>query len=163
MSAEIIVVGRGRTLRFSPDIPAIQRHLQQTAAAARTNAITALHAPKSGRIYRRKGQGSSASLAGRTRRKKGGIIHQASAPGEAPASDTGTMVGAIRPPVAVGGGWRVGALLNGPGGEMMYPKWLEEGTAKIAARPWLRPAVEKAVRTFAPRAPSGVKAQIVKI
>ena len=163
MSAEIVVVGRGRTLRFSPDIPAIRRHLQQTAARAHENAVKSLTAPKSGRLYRRKGQGSSASLAGQTRRKKGGIMHQASAPGEAPAVDTGTMLGNIRPPVPVGGGFRVGALLNGPGGEMMYPKWLEEGTAKIAARPWLRPAVEKAVRTFAPRAPSGVRAQIVKI
>ena len=62
--------------------------------------------------------------------------HQASAPGEAPASDTGTLVSSIY------------FEQNTPyqttiGSRLAYAEWLEFGTRKIAPRPAWVPAVEK--------------------
>ncbi len=77
--------------------------------------------PKSGRIYSRRG-----------------ITHQASAPGEAPATDTGALIASIR----------AGATLDGEKIEgviearMPYAVWLEYGTRKMQPRPFLTPAIE---------------------
>lgn len=77
--------------------------------------------PGSGHVYRR-----------------GGHVHQASAPGEPPASDTGHLLASI--------GHRMGVDENGVYGEVGSDqdkaKWLEEGTRHMAARPFLRPALD---------------------
>lgn len=73
---------------------------------------------KSGRIYRR-----------------GGVEHQASAPGEPPASDTGGLVSSINTVYdtqRLSGRVRVGAA-HGP--------HLEFGTSKMEPRPFARPAL----------------------
>lgn len=76
-----------------------------------------LNTPKTGRVYRRRG-----------------VEHQASAPGEAPASDTGRLVASIRTEYEnnnlVG---RVVASTN-------YAAHLEFGTQRMQPRPFLRPA-----------------------
>jgi len=83
--------------------------------------------PKTGRIYRR-----------------GNVEHQASAPGEAPATDTGDLAGSItsrmRGPLS--GEVNVGAE-DGP--------YLEYGTVKtdrLAPRPFLGPSVEEEKPNF---------------
>src|SRR5579872_4928918 len=78
---------------------------------------------KTGRIYKRRG-----------------VTHRASAPGEAPASDTGRYVNSIntRP-----GEEPMSVEVFGGGGIVKYAKALEFGTAKMAARPAAVPAVEK--------------------
>lgn len=73
--------------------------------------------PKSGRVYTRRG-----------------IAHQASAPGEAPATDTGKLVGSI---VADAKG-----LTAYVEARSVYGRWLEYGTRRIKPRPFLVPAVE---------------------
>lgn len=62
--------------------------------------------------------------------------HQASAPGEAPATDTGRLVKSIT--------WQTlrQGLAADVGSPLPYAVFLEEGTSKMAARPWLRPAFE---------------------
>ena len=74
---------------------------------------------KSGRVYTRVGR-----------------THQASAPGEAPATDYGVLVNSIqtKPESAF-------SFVVGVGAE--YAAGLEFGTTKAAARPFLRPAVLK--------------------
>ena len=74
--------------------------------------------PRTGRIYRR-----------------GNITHQASAPGEPPATDTGGLVNSIshwvdkkKKTVMVGTDSIVG-------------QWLEIGTSRMEERPWLYPAL----------------------
>ena len=77
-----------------------------------------LDTPKSGRLYRR-----------------GNVIHQASAPGEAPASDTGTLVNRMETKFNeddVSG--KLVANTN-------YAASLEFGTFKMEPRPFMRPAV----------------------
>jgi HK97 gp10 family phage protein len=97
-----------------------------------------LSGEKSGRVYRR-----------RT------VAHRASAPGEAPASDTGRLVNSITgtyEPSETAGVIRAGS------GIVKYARMLEFGTSRMAARPfffpafersknWIRERLNKAVRT----------------
>ncbi len=74
--------------------------------------------PKTGRVYKRRS-----------------VAHQASAPGEAPATDTGRLVQSARTEFDQSKlqGFVVWAT--------NYSLKLEEGTAKMAARPFARPAL----------------------
>jgi HK97 gp10 family phage protein len=74
---------------------------------------------KSGRLYRRRS-----------------IVHRASAPGEAPASDTGRLVNAIHVELESG----LSAIMRVA---TKYAELLEFGTSKMAARPAALPAAEK--------------------
>ena len=76
---------------------------------------------KSGRIYER-----------------GGSTHQASAPGEAPAIDTGAYVNSIQTTETKDGA-EVGT-------NMEYGPFLEFGTSRIAKRPHFTPAAERIER-----------------
>ena len=78
--------------------------------------------PKSGRVYRR-----------------GGVTHQASAAGQYPASDTGRLAASVRMELPTAGDMtgRVGTAVE-------YGPFLEFGTSKMAARPWLLRSFEEA-------------------
>lgn len=82
---------------------------------------------KTGRVYRR-----------------GGVVHQASAPGQSPASDTGALMGSIYSEQEGRFRWSVGSRL-------VYALYLEYGTVKMAARPYFRPAVEDMMKEFRSR------------
>lgn len=72
---------------------------------------------------------------------KAGIPHIASAPGEPPKSDTGTLVENItieKVGDAKGDGYTVGSRKGAPHGF-----WLEFGTSNMLPRPWLSVALEK--------------------
>lgn len=77
--------------------------------------------PKTGRKYQR-----------------GTVVHQASAPGQAPATDTGFLVSSIYNEDR-------GYLTKAIGSRLEYAFYLEFGTRKIAARPSWVPAVERAI------------------
>lgn len=79
---------------------------------------------KSGRIYRR-----------------GNVLHRASAPGEAPANDTGRLVNSINGVVERNS--TLEAVIRAGSGLVKYARMLEFGTAKMGARPFLFPAAEK--------------------
>ena len=66
---------------------------------------------------------------------KAGKTHQASAPGEPPANDTGTLLNSIN--VAVD----AKKLEATVGTKLGYGAHLEFGTTKMRARPWLHPAL----------------------
>lgn len=78
--------------------------------------------PKTGRIYRRENPSR---------------IHQASAPGEAPADDLGNLKNSIT--VSPSTRHNVPAKVGSP---LPYAADLEHGTPKILPRPWLWPAIE---------------------
>lgn len=95
------------------------------SSAVQREAIRSIQkGPKTGRVYKR----------------KGGKTHQASAPGEPPATDTGDLVKSIK------------RIINGPvagvGTSMQHGKHLEFGTSKVKARPWLFPALEGQRRAY---------------
>lgn len=78
-----------------------------------------LQTAKTGRIYRRKG-----------------VFHQASAPGEAPASDTGTLVNRITTD------FEENNLVGRVSARTEYASFLEFGTQRMEPRPFMRPALE---------------------
>lgn len=71
--------------------------------------------------------------------KRGARTHTASAPGNAPASDTGRLRGAVDTQVTVTSREVIGTI----SANTEYALPLELGTSKMAARPFLRPAIEK--------------------
>lgn len=85
-----------------------------------------MNPPKSGRIYRR-----------------GNVAHQASAPGEAPATDTGNLVNSAYTK-------KLGQADYETGFTAEYAAHLEFGApnAHIEPRPYLRPAVEAVRKAF---------------
>ena len=68
--------------------------------------------------------------------------HQASAPGETPAVDTGTLVNSISTWVDSQSDERI---VMGVGTGILYAKFLEFGTRHMEARPFMRPAVDNNV------------------
>jgi HK97 gp10 family phage protein len=97
-----------------------------TAQNIRTHAVKSIQrGPKTGVTYRKKRGGKNTD----------GVLHRASAPGEAPANDTGRLAGAIK------------ADINGKQAEVVadteYAAWLEFGTRDIEPRPFMVPAMEK--------------------
>ncbi len=78
-----------------------------------------------------------------------GAVHQASAPGQAPATDTGRLANSIAW-APVQGGYAVGT------GED-YGRWLELGTSRILPRPWLQPAAQEAADNLPERIVAGLK------
>jgi HK97 gp10 family phage protein len=94
-----------------------------SAQQVRTEAIKSIQdGEKTGRVY-----------------KHGTVTHRASAPGEAPASDTGRLVNSI---TAYAGGNGEAFTVAGRG-TVTYAPLLEFGTSKMAPRPFMLPALEK--------------------
>lgn len=69
--------------------------------------------------------------------KRRGVSHRSSSRGQAPASDTGVLLGSIQHDIQ-------SPLLAYVGTRIIYGRHLEFGTTKMAARPWLLPSFEKA-------------------
>lgn len=87
--------------------------------------------PKTGRVYRR-----------------GNITHQASAPGQAPATDTGRLVNSI---YLDDEGFGRGRAEISVGSLLAYAAYLEYGTRTMAERPAWTPAAHEAQRRFKAR------------
>lgn len=77
-----------------------------------------LDTPKTGKVYKRRS-----------------VEHQASAPGEPPASDTGTLVNRIRTEYSSDG------LRGSVIASTLYAPFLEFGTQHMEPRPFMRPAL----------------------
>ncbi len=72
---------------------------------------------------------------GKTYRRRS-ITHQASAPGEFPKTDTGQLVASLYFRVAAD---KLSAFF---GTKLLYGSFLEFGTSRMRARPWLRPTLK---------------------
>lgn len=99
----------------------IENIVRGTAQNIRSHAVKSVQrGPKTGATYKK-------SSPKRT--------HRASAPGQAPATDTGRLVGSIK------------AEISGKTAEVVadaqYAAWLEFGTQDMEARPFMVPAMEK--------------------
>lgn len=110
---------------------ALDRGLRAAAQDARSTAVKSIQrGPKTGRTY--------PPIRGRR-----GSPHTASAPGEAPATDTGRLANSIRT-AKDGRSHLVGTSLE-------YGLHLEFGTTRMEPRPWLVPAVSEATNRLAAR------------
>ena len=92
--------------------------------------------PSTGRVYRRRS-----------------ITHQASAPGEAPASDTGRLRNSVTFK-------RIDDLTVTVGSRLAYASYLEFGTRKIARRPAWAPAAMQAEPKFRKRLEAAIAGAI---
>lgn len=102
----------------------VSKVVRATAFSIEADEKKAILSPKGGRTYVR-----------------GNTKHQASAPGEAPASDTGALVNSIQTKM-------VGDLSAEVAVNVEYGAGLEYGTTKVLARPFVAPAIEKNRKQF---------------
>lgn len=92
---------------------AVQDAIEDTALEIRNKIVTAIQrGPKSGRVYEK---------------YKPRRTHQASAPGQPPATDTGRLVGSIY--------MDIDPMTATVGSRLVYAQYLEYGTRKMAPRP----------------------------
>jgi HK97 gp10 family phage protein len=100
---------------------AASRAVIGTAVEMRGDVIKSIqHGPASGRAYRKYNPNR---------------VHRASAPGQAPMTDTGRLASSITFD-------QRGDLTAVVGSAIVYAVYLEYGTSQMAARPFFRPAVE---------------------
>jgi HK97 gp10 family phage protein len=90
------------------------------------------------------------------------VSHRASAPGEAPASNTGRLINSISSYVNRLSGVTEGLVVAGRG-VVKYARMLEFGTAKMAARPFMVPAFERNKRWIEERLARAVNYAIMKV
>ncbi|UEM08067.1 HK97 gp10 family phage protein (plasmid) [Skermanella rosea] len=93
---------------------------------------------------------------GRTYKRRS-VTHRASAPGEAPANDTGRLVNSIKVEAQPS---RKRVLVKAGSGAVEYAALLEFGTSKMEERPFFRPALKEERGNIEKRLKQGVaKAQ----
>lgn len=133
-----------RALKGVPELVAKELDVALFAAAKHVEAEakkSIASGEKTGRVYKR-----------RT------VTHRASAPGEAPASDTGRLVNSITayPPQ------KGESTVVAGRGTVKYASMLEFGTSRMAARPFLFPALEKSKDWIRERLNKAVRTAAVK-
>lgn len=122
------------TIRGVPELQSAFRNLPDQVALGATEAIWLIimlirnralakikGGAKSGRIYRR-----------------GSITHQASAPGQSPATDTGVLIRSAKTEVDTAAKEINGVVSFGA----LYARMLEFGTRRMAARPFFGQAID---------------------
>lgn len=129
-------------------IQAVETAVRVTALDVQADAVKSIQrGSKTGRVYAYVSEGeytkifSTQGLVKVIKNNGRNDTHQASAPGEAPATDTGRLAGSIDAVKLTRLNWEVGTLLK-------YGRYLEFGTQKIAERPWLRPAIQRGKAEF---------------
>lgn len=120
MSAITITVNDKSGERFGKLENALERFVNKASDRILGDLIVQKNMPKSGRIY-----GS----------------HQASAPGESPATNSGNLYGSISKLV-------VNSLEHKIGTAVEYAAFLEHGTSRVAARPLFEPVAAAALPTL---------------
>ncbi len=132
---------------------ALDTIVQETALGIQGDAQESMSGDKHGRLYRikamtvgAKGKRGKGMIAAGMRSRNGRVtvgykVHRASAPGEAPAIDTGYLVNTIQTRKTGTGSAQVSVGAD-------YAAPLEFGTRKMAARPFLRPAADRAWAKF---------------
>lgn len=149
-STTIKVHGTGKLLKQLSELgddarQEAERIVEMTGQKIRTDAATSiLTEPKTGRTYEDvfvRINGKVVPIQKRADAKRNlSAVHRASAPGEPPASDTGTLVGSLK--------WEGNALEGKVFSRLKYAFWLEYGTKYMKERPFMRPAVKKNRRWF---------------
>ncbi len=102
-------------------VPTVSAVIERGAYAIERRTKENMAKPKRGRQYRR-----------------GSVVHVASAPGEPPAIDTGTLANSIRTT-------RLSALRYAVQASTVYAHMLYRGTTRIAPRPYLEPEARELV------------------
>lgn len=131
-------------LRVTGDLNKLLQKYKDEAQEEISQAVRATAAAVTGKSKKRILRGSKTGIV--YQRYNPRRTHQASAPGEAPANDTGRLAGSIdfqqlRPLT-----WEVGTPVP-------YGRYLEYGVARnnLEERPWLRPTIQNERKLFRKR------------
>ena len=124
---------------------AIQDAVNNTAIDVHNTAVKSIQKKGKGEVYditffTKNGKSIPAGL--RTGQNLS-ATHQASKPGDPPASDTGTGANSIK--------FKFGKLSAVVWTDQKYMAWLEFGTRRIEARPWLLPSLKINEKKFRKR------------
>lgn len=122
-----VVFVKGLQIKSARHVAAFARAITRGAIVVQGKARRAImDGPKTGNEYPR-----------------GKNVHKASAPGEAPANDTGNLAGSVTVVNAQPGPQPEAIVIAGA----RYAKWLEYGTkdGKLKPRPFMRPAAESSI------------------
>lgn len=120
----------------------ILREYNYIAQLMRNEAVTNVSQPGTGKIY-----------------KRGNKTHQASRPGQAPATDTGVLKANIFADLAKN---ELAAKFGVKAG-VKYARFLEYGTSKMAPRPFIRPAYNKFKDKIKPAVISALRQAIKEV
>ncbi len=124
----------------------MRKALYASALRVEKEAKTSIQAGgKTGRIYKRRG-----------------VEHKASAPGEAPATNTGRLVNSITSHFNSLSQSKMESFVVAGRGLVKYARMLEYGTAKMAARPFFFPAFEKSRNWIQERLNKAVRDGVIK-
>jgi len=138
MASEIRMKFHTKEVIRSIEQAAAQR-MEEAVIHVREVTIDTLGQPGTGRVYTHY---FWSDASGRLRRgRERGKPHQASAPGEPPAVDTGELRQSVRWTIEGSGTEVTGTV----GTKKKHGKMLEFGTTKIKARPWLHPSFLKSL------------------
>ena len=107
----------------------LRQAIAKTALAIEKTAKESMSHKGRGRLYTNRGAGLG--------------DHQASAPGDPPATDTGRLRASIKSDLT-----DLVRLAAEVGTNVEYGRHLEYGTVNMAARPWLKPAYDKHIPGF---------------
>lgn len=126
MKIEITLRGPGFAALATGAAKEVSQIVRRTAVKVEAGAKTAIQTgAKTGRVYR----------------KRGGRQHQASAPGQAPATDEGTLVNSIQmKPIS---NFEAHVTVGAEHGAV-----LEFGGVNMAPRPFLAPAIDEVAEEF---------------
>lgn len=111
---------KGRLLNEDQLVKALADLLDRRSKEILAKIRASMRAGKSGRMYY----------------KPGGGMYQASAPGEPPAVRTGKLLNSLRRRKS-NRGLRIKITA-----EVRHGKWMEEGTGKVAPRPFMKPVMD---------------------
>jgi len=91
--------------------------------------------------------------------QRGTVSHTASAPGQAPANDTGRLVNSFNVSQSAD---KLAVQIKSGGATVDYAVALEYGTEKMAPRPFMKPALEKSRAFIEARMEKGIKRGVAK-
>jgi hypothetical protein len=142
MNIEVTINTRGIDMA-TVNLTRLDQIVRAMALTTQANAQASMTGPKSGRLYRK---GRRRRGAGVARRRTKPRMHRASAPGEAPARDTGNLANAIGIRQIGNMTWEV--YVRQPASK--YGAALEFGSPRrrLAPRPFMRPALERVRKPF---------------
>lgn len=132
-----------RKLRSLPRIATrpVTKAVRRGALRIQADAMTSIREPGTGRLYTTRFFTDPSGVVRPITGKKGKRPkHRASAPGKPPASDSGRLLGSVEVDIRDNG---FKALI---GTALDYGRFLEFGTKKMEARPWLNPAFKRNIR-----------------
>lgn len=131
--------------------PMVYKKAYRVANALRNAELEVMTGTRSGRVYKKRGTHGKRKMKGTKalegeygHKLRGGQLYRASAPGEAPAAPTGSLRRSFTPIVKGAPSSAGFMVISSIESRKKYAAALQNGSKRIAARPYMEPIIEKA-------------------